>query len=63
MGSPSPRENLASVVAHLGESVVKLLQNAINFAAERARVAGRGDGGPQPVLSTKSRAKGLAAAP
>jgi hypothetical protein len=63
MGSPSPAENLPSVVASRRESVVKLLQSVINLATERARVAGRGDGGPQPVLSIKSRAKGLAAAP
>ena len=41
--------------AGAGERNVKLLQNAIDLAPRDAKVAGRGDGGPQPVLSIKSR--------
>jgi hypothetical protein len=63
MGSPSPAKTFSATIALTRECDVRLLQNAINVATEHARVEDRGDGGPQPVLSTKSRAKGVAAAP
>jgi hypothetical protein len=53
-----PEQKIPSVVTHARERDVKRLQNTVDRDGESAKVAGRGDGGPQPVLSIKSRAKG-----
>ena len=45
------------------ESVVKLLQNAFDFASRDAKVAGRGDGGPQPCSSLSRAGDGVARSP
>ena len=54
-GSPSPHASIRATPEGWRESNVKLLQNAFDLALRDAKVAARGDGGPQPVLSIKSR--------
>ena len=46
-----PRRRFPAPSEGQRERNVKLLQNAFDLALRDAKVAGRGDGGPQPVLS------------